>query len=45
LVLGQAPDNIFTIFFGENFPTRGYNVEFDELTVAGFKETLSEKQE
>ncbi|CAI2184092.1 17249_t:CDS:10, partial [Funneliformis geosporum] len=34
---------IFSIFYSEYFPIRNFNVKFEELTVAGFKEALSEK--
>ncbi|CAG8556821.1 5589_t:CDS:1 [Funneliformis mosseae] len=43
LVLGQAPTKIFSIFYGVYFPIRDLQVKFDELTVSGFKEALSEK--
>ncbi|RGB22084.1 hypothetical protein C1646_731247 [Rhizophagus diaphanus] len=44
LVLGQPIAKIFNIFYGELFFVGvGMQVKFDDLTVAGFKQVLSEK--
>lgn len=44
LVLGQPNAKIFNIFYGELFSVGvGMQVKFDDLTVAGFKQVLSEK--
>ncbi|PKC54287.1 hypothetical protein RhiirA1_477625 [Rhizophagus irregularis] len=44
LVLGQPTAKIFNIFYSKLFSVSvGIQVKFDELTVAGFKQVLSEK--
>src|ERR1043166_7916116 len=43
LVLGQSSTKIFRMRFGDLVPVGGFDVDFDKLTVADFKEALSEK--
>ena len=40
LVLGQTSDVIFTKYIGKESEIDGVQVEFDQLTVAGFKKLL-----
>jgi hypothetical protein len=40
LVLGRTSDNVITKYIGEESEIDGVQVEFDQLTVAGFKKLL-----
>ena len=45
LVLGKAPADIFCMRFGDLVPIGDVNVKFNDLTVADFKDALSEKEQ
>ena len=45
LVLGRTSDDIFTKYIGKESRIDGVQVEFDQLTVAGFKKLLLREEQ